>query len=402
MLKSTVVYAAVVFAYPPFANAQTTSFDGVGQVPGRAGSFAFDVSYDGQTVTGNTGSPSDAFVWTSVNGIQQAGGSDLGFIEGISGDGAFIVGGRFTGQFDPNGFGIEEPAVWSMATGTIGLGSLTPNDGFPSRATATTFDGSVVVGYATPTSSNSQAWRWTATGGIEGLGFLSPGQDDSTRAVAISDDGSKIFGTSVLGGTRLAFVWTESAGIEPIQGLREVIDVSADGDTILGISQSFEFVVRRDGEDTVLPVEFQWVEALSPDGSVVAGGAGFGDNDIFLWRSDTGLLNLETLLEGTSAADDLDGWDLFRPKGLSFDGSTIAGTGQNPLGENEGWVATVVIPVPSVCDFNGDGELNFFDIAAFVAAFNDQDLSADFAAPFGVLNFFDIAEYIGQFSAGCP
>ncbi|MFK7884079.1 MAG: GC-type dockerin domain-anchored protein, partial [Phycisphaerales bacterium] len=54
------------------------------------------------------------------------------------------------------------------------------------------------------------------------------------------------------------------------------------------------------------------------------------------------------------------------------------------------------------CDFNGDGSLNFFDIAAFITAFNVGDLSADFAAPFGVLNFFDISEYITQFNAGCP
>ncbi len=48
------------------------------------------------------------------------------------------------------------------------------------------------------------------------------------------------------------------------------------------------------------------------------------------------------------------------------------------------------------------GVLNFFDISAFIAAFNAMDPAADFAAPFGVFNFFDISAYITDFNAGCP
>lgn len=48
------------------------------------------------------------------------------------------------------------------------------------------------------------------------------------------------------------------------------------------------------------------------------------------------------------------------------------------------------------------GELNFFDVTAFIGAYNNQDSAADFAAPFGVYNFFDVAEYIAQFNQGCP
>lgn len=52
--------------------------------------------------------------------------------------------------------------------------------------------------------------------------------------------------------------------------------------------------------------------------------------------------------------------------------------------------------------FEPFGELNFFDISAFIGLFNADDPAADFAAPFGSLNFFDVAEYIAQFNAGCP
>lgn len=48
------------------------------------------------------------------------------------------------------------------------------------------------------------------------------------------------------------------------------------------------------------------------------------------------------------------------------------------------------------------GVLNFFDITAFIAAFNAMSPSADLAAPFGTFNFFDIAAFINLFNAGCP
>ena len=52
-------------------------------------------------------------------------------------------------------------------------------------------------------------------------------------------------------------------------------------------------------------------------------------------------------------------------------------------------------------DFNHDGELNFFDVSAFLAAFSAGDSSADLNGD-GVFNFFDVSAYLGLFSAGCP
>lgn len=48
------------------------------------------------------------------------------------------------------------------------------------------------------------------------------------------------------------------------------------------------------------------------------------------------------------------------------------------------------------------GTLNFFDVLAFIGAFNDQDPSVDFAEPIGSFNFFDVVEYLNLFNAGCP
>ena len=58
---------------------------------------------------------------------------------------------------------------------------------------------------------------------------------------------------------------------------------------------------------------------------------------------------------------------------------------------------------PDTCpaDFNGDGSANFFDVSAYLAAFNAGDLAADFNGD-GNLNFFDVSGFLSAFNAGCP
>jgi hypothetical protein len=60
-------------------------------------------------------------------------------------------------------------------------------------------------------------------------------------------------------------------------------------------------------------------------------------------------------------------------------------------------------PAPNTCapDFNGDGNLDFFDVSAFISAFNASDPSADLNGD-GVLNFFDVSTFVNLFTAGCP
>lgn len=52
-------------------------------------------------------------------------------------------------------------------------------------------------------------------------------------------------------------------------------------------------------------------------------------------------------------------------------------------------------------DLNGDGELDFFDISAYLTLYSAGDLAADFNDD-GALDFFDISAFLTQFSAGCP
>jgi hypothetical protein len=52
-------------------------------------------------------------------------------------------------------------------------------------------------------------------------------------------------------------------------------------------------------------------------------------------------------------------------------------------------------------DLNGDGSLNFFDVSAFLVAYQSMDPVADFSGD-GQFNFFDVSAFLVAFKAGCP
>ncbi len=56
---------------------------------------------------------------------------------------------------------------------------------------------------------------------------------------------------------------------------------------------------------------------------------------------------------------------------------------------------------PCPADLSGDGVLNFFDISAFLTAFNAMSPIADFNND-GMFNFFDVSAFLTDYNAGCP
>ena len=52
-------------------------------------------------------------------------------------------------------------------------------------------------------------------------------------------------------------------------------------------------------------------------------------------------------------------------------------------------------------DLNGDGMTDFFDVSAFLNAFNAMDPVSDFTGD-GSFDFFDVSAFLTAFSAGCP
>lgn len=60
-----------------------------------------------------------------------------------------------------------------------------------------------------------------------------------------------------------------------------------------------------------------------------------------------------------------------------------------------------VVGCECVADLNNDGELNFFDVSAFLSAFTLQSPIADITGE-GLFNFFDVSAFLSAFVMGCP
>jgi len=61
-----------------------------------------------------------------------------------------------------------------------------------------------------------------------------------------------------------------------------------------------------------------------------------------------------------------------------------------------------ITPPCSSADLAGPfGQLNFFDVSAFLAAYSSADPAADFNGD-GLYNFFDVSAFLSAYSAGCP
>lgn len=67
------------------------------------------------------------------------------------------------------------------------------------------------------------------------------------------------------------------------------------------------------------------------------------------------------------------------------------------------WNGPGSVDCPPAClaDLSGDGNLNFFDVSAFLSAFGKMQSEADFTGD-GMYNFFDVSAFLAAFSAGCP
>ena len=62
---------------------------------------------------------------------------------------------------------------------------------------------------------------------------------------------------------------------------------------------------------------------------------------------------------------------------------------------------TILQWTPCPADLTGDGVLDFFDVSAFLGAYNTGDYIADYTGD-GEFDFFDVSAFLGNYSAGCP
>ena len=277
------------------------------------------VSADGSVVAGESPSRSPVISlksvrWDSAGSIQRVGAfpgvNPSGFARDVDDAGIYVVGrgGSLNSQPD-NG---SEAYRWSVAGGTEGLGDL-PGDRFFSEARGISGDGEVVVGYS-QSSNGNEAFRWTSSGGMVGLGDLAGGAFNSFAQDA-SKDGSVIVGFGSSNNGSEAFRWT-SAGFTAL------------GDLSGGTFSSSALAINADG--------------------TIIGGVGTSalGNEGFIWDATSGMRRVQDYLADFGL--DTNGWTLTSVTGISDDGLTIAGTGSNPDGRTEGWIARISsVPEPS-------------------------------------------------------
>ena len=191
---------------------------------------------------------------------------------------------------------------------------------FESYANGVSADGSVAVGLGSSTSGN-EAFRWTDGGGMVGLGDLAGGSFYSD-ADGVSADGSVAVGRSISASGSEAFRWTDGGGMVGL------------GDLAGGSFNSRAYSVSADGS------------------TVVGRGSSASGTEAFVWDETNGMRGLMQVLMDQGI--DMTGWSLTEARGVSADGLTIVGYGTNPLGQEEGWIATIV-PEPSTALLLGLG-----------------------------------------------
>ena len=360
LLVFVAVVAAYVFGTATSASAAT--FEGLGDLPGGdVGSRAFGISADGTTVVGRSavyfyGPPYSesfyerAFIWDAQIGIRTLGVDALyqdAFA--VSADGSRVAG-----------IGLDAPRLngaylWDDLHGSQNLGGL---PGLASGALGMSPDAAYVVGWSRNIDPFGMAFRWDGANGMVHLGTLA-GAQYGTQANGVSADGSIVVGNATT--SEIAFIWDAANGMRPLfpgqTSSSSALAISSDGTTIVGYR-----TISGPGQKA-----FRWTEtaglqylrdptitansqalAVSADGATIVGWArsvtGPPTTDAFVWSEGTGMQTVSSRLSAQGV--DLTGWTLSRATAVSADGTTIAGSGLNPNGRAEAWIA--VLPEPGL------------------------------------------------------
>lgn len=228
-------FAVVAMCFTNAAQSQTAEYYGLGFIDlNNPHSYAYGVSADGALVTGTSyhdGGRGEAFIWTRSDGL-----IGLRRIESrgaaVAGNGAVIVG-----DANPPNEGYR----WTQGEGFQLLGDL-PGNRHDSRAEASSWDGSIIIGSSSSDRSrNREAFIWTPDNGMIGLGGLNENHIYSV-AFGVSDDGRKVVGRTHAPDTQVAFLWTQTDGMVNLGvpanwSNTEAHGISPDGSVIVGYGE---------------------------------------------------------------------------------------------------------------------------------------------------------------------
>lgn len=417
--RTFILLAAAALTQPAFAGEQAV-FMGLGDLPGGIfQSATLGVSPDGTRVFGysNTVNGGQLFEWTLEDGMKPTLVLPLNHewhsaihVRGTSADGAVVVGSG-----NHIGFG-GEACYLSIAGGNLhGLGDLAGGTYF-SEAAATNQNGSVIVGRSDSTDG-VQAFRWTLTNGMVGLGDL-PGGSFESKAIAVNADGSVVTGTSLSAQGEEPFIWSDATGMTGLDGhptnfiWSRAANISADGTTVVGTITRWFDPANPDPFHTY-PTGFFWTQASgmqyissksmngtiynftptnsTPDGSVIAGNV--YQKDIFLWTERSGIRLLSDY-----PGIDLTGWKIDETLGVSDDGRVVVGSGRNPDGKMEAFIA--IFPPECLSDYNSNSVRDVQDLFGYINAWLAKDAAADVNNDTAV-DVADLFAFINAWLAGC-
>jgi hypothetical protein len=162
-------------------------------------------------------------------------------------------------------------------------------------------------------------------------------------------------------------------------------------------------------DNVVGPVPVSSGDFVLPDVPVALAGTMFVDYDIFLVGEGSETISLADQGDFASTIDGsvaVSGETLTLTSTLPLDATTpLTDSSGTQLGTLTvvGTATIVATGSAPACpaDLTGDGVLNFFDVSAFLNAYNAMDPIADFDNN-GVFNFFDVSGFLNAFNAGCP
>jgi VCBS repeat protein len=186
----------------------------------------------------------------------------------------------------------------------------------------------------------------------------------------------------------------------------DLADMDNDGDldvVVSGILPSEIVVVENTGGGVMTLGPSQSI-AIVPQGVATADFDADGNNDVIVALSNT---NAVALMRGNG---DLTlnpqinygaGTDNLRVVAEDLDGN---GSADVACASGNGLSVSVLLNTCAAgcpADLTGEGDLNFLDVSAFLAAYGNMDPIADFEAD-GMFNFLDVSAFLAAFAAGCP
>lgn len=375
---------------------------------------ADDMSADGRWVLGVIDTTGDMFGdkgyrWDRLNDVFTI--FDIGIIPtgnasviAISDDGQVILG-NIPGP--PGEEQTSQAAIWTEADGWTGLGWL-PNAGScPSRSDGyeLSADGTIATGLSWDVCS-ARAFKWTEATGMLELENLANG---GNRGSVMSADGSVIAGFAQ-GNSRIPAMWNgntlEGELLDPTFATQgEFQGISDDGSVLLGswsMGQSYDEagkivdgVASKIGAGSLLPGWSGIGMDIADNGTIVGFDIILGNRRSWIQPFGEGDLQLTLDYIRDLGADVPQGIRLEVLQAISTDGKSIVG--------HSFFAPAFLITLEYACpaDMNDDGQLDFFDISAFLTAFSAMDPSADFNED-SMFDFFDISAFLTAFSAGCP